>query len=206
MAPSLRHRSRVLTALWALTRLLILLPLWLLGLAILALGLGLSPWGTGLLLDQGQRLGLLEIEAHEGAPLDRLVLEGLTVQAGPADVALRRLELEWADDCVLKGRLCLETLAIEGARVRLAEGEGGGEEKASDASGPPGPIELPFPIELRRLLLADMEVRLADGTRLRWEHFTTGATAEDDTLHLRPTRLAGTRLTLPLSPGNRLAL
>ncbi|ERS83936.1 autotransporter assembly complex protein TamB [Halomonas sp. PBN3] len=205
MAPTLRHRSRVLTALWALIRLLILLPLWLLGLVVLVLGLALSPWGTGLLLDQGERLGFLEVESHAGAPLDRLVLEGLSLEAGPASVALRRLELAWSEECLLDGRLCLDTLAVEGARIRLAEGEAS-DEQAPEGAGPPGPIALPFPIELRRLLLEDVEVRLADGTRLRWDHFSSGATAEDDILRLLPTRLVGTRLTLPLSPGTRLAL
>lgn len=206
MAPTLRHRSRVLTLLWALIRLLILLPLWLFGLVCLTLGLGLSPWGTGLLFDQGERLGLFSVDAYEGAPLDRLVVEGFSMHAGTANVALGRLEIAWSDECVLSGRLCLEVLGIEGARVRLAEGEGTDAEEPTPAGEPPGPIELPFPIELRRIYLEDVEVMLADGTRLRWDHFSTGARAQGDTLRLLPTRLAGTRLLLPLSPGARLAL
>ncbi|MEQ5802145.1 translocation/assembly module TamB domain-containing protein [Halomonas sp. H10-9-1] len=205
MAPTFRHRSRVLTLLWALIRLLILLPLWLFGLVFFTLGLGLSPWGTGLLLDQGQRMGIFTLEAYEGAPLDRLLLEGFAMQAGPASVAVRRLELEWSEECVLSGRLCLEVLGVEGARVRLAEGAADDEEP-SPSGAPPGAIELPFPIELRRVFFDDVEVLLADGTRLRWDHFSTGATAEGDTLSLLPTRLAGTRLLLPLSPGAQLAL
>lgn len=205
MAPTLRHRSRVLTLLWALIRLLILLPLWLFGLVFFTLGLALSPWGTGLLLDQGQRMGVFTLDAYEGAPLDRLVLEGFAMQAGPANVAVRRLELEWSEECVLSGRLCLEVLGVEGARVRLAESEAE-DESPSPSGEPPGAIELPFPIELRRIFLDDVEVLLADGTRLRWDHFSTGATAEGDTLSLLPTRLVGTRLLLPLSPGARLAL
>lgn len=187
-------------------RLLILLPLWLFGLACLALGLGLSPWGFGMVLDQGERLGLFHIDAYEGAPLDRLQLEGFAMQAGPASIALERLELAWSEECVLSGRLCLEVLGIEGAQVRLAESEPADEEASAPAGEPPGAIELPFPIELRRLYLEDVEVLLADGTRLRWEHFSTGAQAEGDTLRLLPTRLTGTRLLLPLSPGARLAL
>ncbi|WP_346298834.1 hypothetical protein, partial [Halomonas sp. BM-2019] len=92
MAHPLRHRSRVLSLLWALLRLLILLPITLLGAAVLALGLALSPWGTGLLLDAGARQGFYTLEAHEGAPLDRLVLHGLKLEAGPAAVAARRIE------------------------------------------------------------------------------------------------------------------
>lgn len=207
MAPSLRHRSRVLTFFWALFRLLILLPITLLGLVIFALGLALSPWGTGLLLDAGQRQGLYSLESHEGAPLDRLVLRGLSLEAGPASVAVSRLELAWADDCLLNGRLCLDTLAVQGARIRLAAGAGETEAADDEAAGgaPLEEIRLPFPIELRALALDDVEVSLADGTRLHWESFTTGALAEASRVELLPTRLSGLRVRLPLSPGERLA-
>ncbi|GAA0617114.1 translocation/assembly module TamB domain-containing protein [Halomonas beimenensis] len=190
---------------WALARLLILLPLWCLGLVLLVLGLALSPWGTGWLLDRGERLGLYELEAVEGAPLDTLVLEGFRLEAGPARVAVSRLELAWAEDCLLEGRLCLDRLAVEGARLRLSRGDAVPEEPETTTT-PGGPIRLPFPVALRELLLQDVEVRLADGTRLRWASFSSGAEASDATLTLSPTRLEGLRLTLPLSPGNRLAL
>ncbi|HSH57153.1 MAG TPA: translocation/assembly module TamB, partial [Halomonas sp.] len=206
MAPTLRHRSRVLSLLWSLFRLLILLPLWLLGLVCLLLGLGLSPWGFGLLLDQGERMGLLEVDAYEGAPLDRLVMEGFALQAGPATLSLDRFELAWSEECVLSGRLCLEVLGVEGARLRLADSEPADEPPPSPAGDPLAAIELPLPIELRRLYLEDVEVLLADGTRLSWDHFSTGAVAEGDTLSLLPTRLSGTRLRLPLTPGAQLAL
>ncbi len=204
MAHPLRHRSRVLSLLWALFRLLILLPLTLLGLVIMALGLALSPWGTGLLLDAGARQGFYTLEAHEGAPLDRLVLHGLELEAGPAKVSLRRLELAWGDDCLLKGRLCIDTLAVEGARIRIGAGEESDDE--TDATAAPEEIRLPFPVELRALALNDVEVVLADGTRLRWDSFTSGALAEEDSVTLLPTRLTGMRLLLPLSAGAQLAL
>ncbi|WP_445002950.1 autotransporter assembly complex protein TamB [Halomonas mongoliensis] len=205
MAPSFRHRSRVLTFFWALFRLLLLLPITLFGLVVLALGLALSPWGTGLLLDAGARQGFYQLESHEGAPLDRLVLNGLKLEAGPARVAASRIELAWADDCLLDGRLCLDTLVVEGARIRLAAGEG--DEAAEESGGEPlEELRLPFPVELRALALTDVEVALADGTRLRWESFTTGAVAEGSRVELLPTRLTGLRLLLPLSPGAQLAL
>lgn len=205
MAHPLRHRSRVLSLLWSLFRLLVVLPLTLMGLVILALGLALSPWGTGLLLDAGVRQGMYTLEAHEGAPLDRLVLHNLALEAGPAKVVLNRLEIAWGDDCLLKGRLCLDSLAVEGARVRIGNAEESDDEP--DAPGvAPEEIRLPFPIELRALVLNDVEVVLADGTRLRWDSFTSGALAEEDSVTLLPTRLTGTRLLLPLSAGAQLAL
>ncbi|APE32623.1 hypothetical protein BOX17_15580 [Halomonas aestuarii] len=190
---------------WALARLLIVLPLWLMGLVLLLLGLALSPWGTGVLLEQGAKRGFYELGAYEGAPLDRLVLHDLRLDAGPARIALSRLELAWSEECVLKGRLCLDRLAVEGADIRLGETAPAGQDE--EATGAPlEEILLPFPIELRELSLVDVNLQLADGTRLAWDSFTTGVVAEQSTLTLLPTRLAGTRLTLPLSAGTRLAL
>ena len=199
-------RLRRLT--WALTRLLLLIPLWLCGLVFLVLGLALSPWGTGLLLDQGKRMGLYDFASAEGAPLDTLIVEELSLEAGPAQVAVQRLELAWAEDCLLDGRLCLDRLDVKGARIRLSASDAPPPEPepAGGEGGMPGPIQLPLPIELRELALDDVEVRLADGTRLYWSSFATGAVAKDDTLELLPTRLDGLRLTLPLSAGNQLAL
>lgn len=200
-------RKRAAT--WALARLILLLPLWLLGLVLLLLGLALSPWGTGLLLEQGAKRGLFELGGYEGAPLDRLVLEDLRLDAGPARVALSRLELAWSEDCLLKGRLCVERFALEGANIRLAETAPAAEappEANVPAGEPRGQIRLPFPFELRDLSLVDVTLQLADGTRIAWASLDSALSAEQSTLTLRPTRLAGTRLTLPLSAGTRLAL
>lgn len=192
---------------WALARLLIILPLWLLGLVLLLLGLALSPWGTGVLLEQGAKRGFYELGAVEGAPLDRLVLHDLRLEAGAARIALSRFELAWSEECVLQGRLCLDRLAVEGADIRLAGSDAEPEVASQEAAGAPlEDIQLPFPVELRELSLSDVTLQLADGTRLTWASFTTGLLAEEDTLTLLPTRLAGTRLTLPLSAGTQLAL
>lgn len=192
---------------WALARLLIVLPLWLLGLVLLLLGLALSPWGTGVLLEQGAKRGFYELGGVEGAPLDRLVLHDLRLEAGSARIALSRFELAWSEECVLKGRLCLDRLAVEGADIRLAGSDAEPEGESQEAADAPREeIQLPFPVELRELSLSDVTLQLADGTRLTWASFTSGLRAEESTLTLLPTRLAGTRLTLPLSAGTRLAL
>ncbi|WP_456064526.1 autotransporter assembly complex protein TamB [Halomonas salipaludis] len=180
------------------------MPLWLIGLVIFALGLALSPWGTGVLLEQGQQRGWYSYEAAQGAPLDRLRIDGLRLEAGPASVSMAEFELAWADDCLLGGRLCIDRLAIRGLSVRLAAADD--ETPAAEAADDPGPISLPFPIELRALSLEDIDIQLADGTRLYWASFTSGATAEGSDLELHTTQLAGLRVMLPLTPGARLAL
>lgn len=210
MAHSFRHRTRVLTVprlLWALLRGLIWFPVWLLGLVILALGLALSPWGTGLLLEQGQQRGWYEYDSAQGAPLDRLELRGLRLEVGQADIYLKHFILDWAEDCLLDAKLCIDELAVEEGRIRLAQREGGSEtQTAEDGRTAPFELNLPFPVEIRSLLLDDIEVQLANGMRLEWDHFSTAARAQGDTLQLEPTLWNGGRLSLPVSPGTALAL
>ncbi|WP_332309488.1 translocation/assembly module TamB domain-containing protein [Bisbaumannia pacifica] len=199
MAPTLRHRTGILS--WALLRLLVWLPLWLLGLVCFLLGLLLSPWGTGLVLDQARERGLIDYQSVAGAPLDDLRIDGLRLDAGPAEIAIRQLEWAWAEECLLNGRLCLDHLRLDGLRVRLAATE-------AEESPPGDPLEsiaLPLPIELRELSVSDAEIRLADGTRLSWREFVSGAVGEGEAATLLATRLSGLRLYLPPSPGQRLA-
>lgn len=190
----------------ALLRLLLWLPIWLIGLVLLVMGLALSPWGTGLLLEQGQSRGFFTYRDASGAPLDHLVIEGLSLEAGPASIDVERLELDWADDCLLDSKLCLDRLAVEGARIRLAASEPSAPEQSPTESGAAPSIYVPFPIELRDILLDDVDVRLADGTHLTWSHFQTGASLDAGTLTLSPTTLSGMRLALPTSEGQALAL
>ncbi|WP_244613259.1 autotransporter assembly complex protein TamB [Modicisalibacter radicis] len=187
-------------------RLLLWLPLWLLGLVCLLAGLGLSPWGTAWLAEQGERRGFFEFERVSGSPLDTFTLEGFVMQAGPAQVRVGHLHLAWADDCLLEGRLCLNALELEDVDVRLEQsGPATTEQQATDESGGLPTIGVPFPIELRALAITDVAIRLADGTRFEWQRFTSGARIAGSELTLLPTRLENARLALPASPGRSLA-
>src|SRR5690606_1977195 len=113
-----------------------------------------------------------------------------------------------AEDCLLDGRLCLDRLAVTGADVRIGASEAEDEPPAEEppAAGGLPDVDLPFPMEIREVSVNDAAVYLDDGTRLAWQSFTTGAIAETDTIKVQPTRLAGLRVTLPLTPGAMLAL
>lgn len=202
MASAFRHRARILIP---LLRLLLWFPLWLIGLVLLLLGLGLSPWGTAWLVEQGEQRGFLSVDSVSGAPLDDFTVTGLAVTAGPARVHIDRLHLAWADDCLFDGKLCLDALQVEGADVRLVAGDGEPPAEQPASSGGLPPIVVPFPIELRAVSLSDVDVHLADGTQLSWQRFTTGARLSGSELTLLPTRLDGGRLELPGSAGQTLA-
>ncbi len=191
-----------------LLRLLLWLPFWLLGLLLFLLGLALSPWGTQWLISQAEKRDFLQVESVNGAPLDEFTLTGLALDAGPARIKVGRLHLDWSDDCVFDGKLCLDALQLEDVDVRIVQSDATEPEPApetTDGGGMPS-IALPFPIELRAIELRDVDVRLADGTRLTWQRFTTGARLAGHSATLLPTRLVDSELRLPVSPGQALAM
>lgn len=201
MASPFLHRTGVLI------RLLLFLVLWLVGLVLTLGGLGLSPWGSQWLFEQAQSRGWVEAQRFEGAPLDELTIDGLRLSAGALDLSVDHFHLAWADDCLLKGRVCLDDLSIAGARIRLGESEAqpAPEPEANEGGGMPS-ISVPLPIEIRQVRLDDVGIHLADGTNVHWQHFQTGAEMSGSHLKLLPTTLEQTRIQLPESPGRTLAM
>ncbi|WP_234346824.1 translocation/assembly module TamB domain-containing protein [Halomonas sp. G11] len=202
---ALTRRFRLWLLCWSTLRLLLLLPLWLIGAVVLLLGVALSPWGTGVLLSQGQDRGWFSVEEHVGGVLDEFQLSGFRLDAAGAEVRIDELELAWADDCVLSGKLCLDTLRLEGADIRLSGGSG--EETPAEAGGSEGasPFSFPFPVELRELVLDDVALQLPDGTRFAWTSFRTSVKASAGRVDIAPTHWENPRLYLPPSAGERLA-
>ena len=181
----------------SLLKLLFLLPLLVAGMMLLALGLALSPWGTGLLLEEGAKQGFYQLERAEGAPLDRLVLHGFQLETGAFEVDAERVELSWATDCLLKGRLCIEALAVQGGQIRLQQADTAEPEEPAPPAEPMAPITLPLPLEIRSLTLDDIQIALADGTRIEWQAFSTALQAEGGQLLLQPTQLMQLQIKLP---------
>lgn len=195
-----RHRMWLL--IWSLVRLVIVLPLWLFGLIAVLLGTALSPWGTGVLFSQGEQRGYFSFEHQDGALLDQFTLQGFHLELGNIRVVIDDLELAWADDCVLSGRLCLDTLQVDGADIRLSASDT--PEEPPQDSGDPFRLHLPFPIELRSVRLDNVDVQLADGTHINWVSFESSATAEQSQVALAPTRLDQLNVYLPPSSGVQL--
>ncbi len=206
VAPATSDKRRMLSPkyrtwllVWSLVRLVIVLPIWLFGIVALIVGVALSPWGTGVLLSQGEQRDFFSYAHHEGGLLDHFQLEDFQLQLGETRINVDEFELQWADDCVLSGRLCIDTLRVVGADIRL----GSSDEQAPppEEEGSPLAIRFPFPIELRSLLLDDVSLRLADGTEVAWRSLSSAATAEGNTVRLSPTHLEQPRLYLPPSSG-----
>lgn len=197
----LSPKYRVWLLLWSLIRLVIVLPIWLFGVVALIVGVALSPWGTGILLSQGEQRDFFSYTHHEGGVLDHLIIDDFQLQLGETRIAVEAFELQWADDCVLSGRLCIDTLRVVGADIRL--GETANEEPAptEEEQGSPLSLRFPFPIELRSLLLDDVSLRLANGTKVYWRSLSTAVVAEGNEVRFAPTHWEQPRLYLPPSPG-----
>lgn len=195
----LSPKYRAWLLLWSLVRLVIVLPIWLFGIVALVVGVGLSPWGTGMLLSQGEQRDFFSYAHHEGGLLDHFQLEDFQLQLGETRINVEEFELQWADDCVLSGRLCIDTLRVVGADIRL--GSSSEQAPSPEEEGEPLAIRFPFPIELRSLLLDDVSLRLADGTEVAWRSLSSAAIAEGSTVRLLPTHLEQPRVYLPLSSG-----
>lgn len=184
---------------WSLLRLVIVVPIWLLGIVALVLGVALSPWGTGILLSQGEQRDFFSYAQHEGGLLDHFMIEDFQLQLGETRISVDKFELDWADDCVLSGRLCVDTLRVMGADVRL--GASDEQQPPPEEEGAPLSIRFPFPIELRSLQLDDVNLRLADGTQVAWRSLSSAAVAEGNQVRLESTHLEQPRLYLPPSAG-----
>ncbi|BBI74392.2 hypothetical protein HAALTHF_37970n [Vreelandella aquamarina] len=159
--------------------------------------MALSPWGTGQLFSQGEQRGFFTYEQQEGALLDSFRLQGFQMAVGGTQITLEDFELAWAEDCLLSGQLCLDTLRVEGADIRLAESSA--TEEPPQESNAPFSIYLPFPIELRDIALNNVQLTLADGTQVGWEAFATSITAEQQQVTIAPTTLEELSLLAAIS-------
>ncbi|MEC4767324.1 translocation/assembly module TamB domain-containing protein [Halomonas sp. CUBES01] len=204
---ALSRRYRLWLLIWSALRFFIVFPLWLVGVVALLLGVALSPWGTGLLLSQGQERGWWVVEDHQGGLLDEFQLSGFRLDVAGTEVRIDHLELAWADDCVLSGELCLDMLRVEGADIRLPSGGVADEAPPADpdAAGGPMAINFPFPVALRELVLDDVTLHLPDGSRFSWIAFRSSLEASGGRVDIAATHLENPRLYLPPSEGARLA-
>ncbi|MCP1314271.1 translocation/assembly module TamB, partial [Halomonas sp. 707D7] len=171
----LSSKRRTWLGVWSVIRLLILIPLWLFGLIALVLGVALSPWGTAQLFSQAEKRGYLNYEAQSGGLLEAFTLQGFRLELGGTRIVIDDLELRWAQDCLLSGRLCLDTLRVDGADIRLAPGA---DEEPPQEETSPLRITFPFALEVRELVLNGVALRLGNGTLIEWTELATAATAE----------------------------
>ncbi|NVN55918.1 translocation/assembly module TamB [bacterium Scap17] len=174
-------------------RLLIWLLVFLIGLTMLLVGGVLSPWGTGLVLDQARSRGFIDYSRASGSPLEALSLQDVSLDLPGLAVNADSLSLVWGEDCLLKGKLCLESLESSGLAITLSDNGASTEPEAESGESLNVPIVVPIPIEVRKVAIDDFALALADGSRVTFDHFHTSAALSVSTLTLGETRLITSR-------------
>lgn len=191
---------RVWLGAWGLVRLGVLLVLCGLGLVMTVAGGLLSPWGTGVAVTWLDGVEGVSIGGHEGAPLERLVLEDVVVARGGQRLAVDRFEWAWAPGCWLSGRLCVERVLVDGVRGQLGGGAGA-ERGAEPGVEAVGRSRLPFPVEVRAVEVRDVSVGLPEGRRLGWSSFSSALVGAGSRVEVGATRWEGLWVFLPGSEG-----
>ncbi|MGS0465931.1 hypothetical protein ACU8V3_01110 [Cobetia marina] len=115
--------------------------------------------------------------------------------AGPAGLAVNAdsLSLAWGEDCLLQGKLCLESLESSGLAITLSDSGASEEPEPESGESLNVPIVVPIPIEVRKVAIDDFALALADGSRVTFDHFHTSAALSVSTLTLGETRLITSR-------------
>lgn len=174
-------------------RLLIWLLVFLTGLTMLLVGGVLSPWGTGLVLDQARSRGFIDYSQASGSPLEALSLKDVSLDLPGLAVNADSLSLAWGEDCLLQGKLCLESLESSGLAITLSDSGASEEPEPESGESLNLPIVVPIPIEVRKVAIDDFALSLADGSRVTFDHFHTSAALSVSTLTLGETRLITSR-------------
>ncbi|WP_176503294.1 translocation/assembly module TamB domain-containing protein [Cobetia sp. 5-11-6-3] len=174
-------------------RLLIWLLVFLIGLTMLLVGGVLSPWGTGLVLDQARSRGFIDYSQASGSPLEALSLKDVSLDLPGLAVTADSLSLAWGEDCLLQGKLCLESLESSGLAITLSDSGASEEPEPESGESLNVPIVVPIPIEVRKVAIDDFALALADGSRVTFDHFHTSAALSVSTLTLGETRLITSR-------------
>ena len=193
MASALRHWPRILMRGfriigWSVCALA--------GLALLGLGFILSPTGSAWLLDKARSQGYLSYDRVEGAPLDHWVLEGVRLPLGTSELQATRLELRWATNCLLKGRVCLDELKGQGIHFVVGPSAEETPASTSNSSVSLARIKTPIPVEVRSIVLDDVSLEMATGMTASWRHLSTGVRMEGSLVTLSDTLLGDTQVTL----------
>ncbi|KAA8997717.1 translocation/assembly module TamB [Affinibrenneria salicis] len=155
--------------------------------------------GLHLLLNGAARwVPGLQIASVEGGWRNLILKEvsytmpGVTVNAGQFNLALD-------PGCLLHSRLCVNTLSAENVVVAVDTHALPPSEPTPAPSPPLTDLNAPFPIELRRLTLNNIQLKV-DDTAVFLGELSTGAQWQQRALTLLPTRLSG--LVVALTPSS----
>ena len=137
------------------------LPAGVLVLLLLLITAPLSALGSRVLISVLDSFNTLDIEYGHGTLIGDLHLTGISLHT--SDVSLRLVNLDWTlnGSCLWQSKLCFSRLRAASLRVDIAAGE---VSLAKDDTPAANDINVPFPIALEHLDIADTQVHWLGGS------------------------------------------
>lgn len=153
-------------------------------------GIKVAVWGAQKVLPS------LSIGASQGSLLNGFSLQQVDYSDDSIDLSVAQLALDIEDSCLLTPAVCISELALSGVRFSMPElPPATADTEQAVPSEPVTEINLPLPISLSRLVLDDIELDVL-GNKVAWQHFSSAADMQGDTLTLKPTDWKKIDLTL----------
>lgn len=174
---------------WLWRGLFVLLLLATALLAVLSTAVGQQKL-LGFLAD---KLDALSIEQVEGSLQQGLTLKNARFQRDGVELAVGQADLHIGFNCLLDRKACVENLALRDTAIIIDTSK---LPPAAPKEDKPVSVHLPLPVEVKRISLDNISVRV-DETDVFLHHFHTGIQGEQNRLQLAPTQLQGLTLSLP---------
>lgn len=124
------------------------------------IGFAVSPWGARAGLALAERLVPgLEIEYDSGSAFSSLYLHRLAYRDAAVKVDISPLALSWRPGCFLRARLCVDSLSVGAAAVRIQAQDPPGDTQVRAAT----PLSLPLSMVVTELAVKRADIALPGG-------------------------------------------
>ncbi|HEY1991358.1 MAG TPA: hypothetical protein VGH71_02780, partial [Gammaproteobacteria bacterium] len=167
---------------------------------------GLTLWlrsesGLSWMLAEAQRYsnGSLHIGSHAGALGRPILLKDLEWQAGPVQVHVDSLRLEWHSMAALLGRAQVSSLAVDGVQVTLRPGPeaGGGAAKPAFPLVPPAMPHLPLRLVFEEVRIRDIRISAGPSRPpIQIDRLDLAARVDNDSISVRQLQATGPGVSL----------
>ncbi|MGL9723762.1 autotransporter assembly complex protein TamB [Sodalis sp. (in: enterobacteria)] len=137
----------------------------------------------------------LEMASVSGGWRD-LTIKQLRYQMPGVTVGVGEFHLALDFGCLRDRQLCLNDLSLRDVNVGVNTAEFGPPAPATQEASGGGSLSTPYPLNLRRLALNNVQVKV-DNTRIALDEFSTGLQFQGNNLTVTPTRIAGLLVALP---------
>lgn len=137
----------------------------------------------------------VQVEHSEGSVLGGNKLQGIRYQQPNMQLSVKEAELHINSNCLFNLSVCADKLVLQGVELKLSQSDAA--KDAADNNGTTA-IWLPFPLTVRQLTINDSTL-MVSGTKLQWQHFSTGIEAWGSKVQLNEPNWQHVMLQMPVS-------